>query len=615
MIDKVKSKDYLKSKLKSLFGFQNFKNDQLEIINKILNKRNILAVMPTGAGKSLCYQLPALISNFKTIIISPLVSLMDDQVEGLIQNGIDASKIHANQSREINVVNWKNFASGKTKLLYLSPERLMQNRMLESLKNLDIKLFVIDEAHCISKWGISFRTEYEQLSKLKVIFTDATIAAFTATADESTRKDIVNKLTNNNSDIIVKGFDRPNLYLSVLSKPSSKKIFYQKLLTFIKKRKNLSGIIYCLSRKETEQISHFLNLNALNSIDYHAGKSPEYRRQAYYRFITEDKIIMVATIAFGMGIDKSNIRYIIHANLPSSMEAFYQEIGRAGRDGKTSETILFYNLSDFIQRQRMLFEGHEDEKFKQIEYQRLNSLLGYCESTLCRRKVLLNYFDQKIDKCNNCDNCKNPPQVNDYSKEAKIIFAAVKQSSQAFGSNYIIDIIMGNKTEKIKNRSHQKLSSFGLGSHLSRQLIQTLLRQLTALGALKINLERYGAIQLTEVSNEILDNKRFFYAKSYNSKEEKIPSLTPEIKKEILNENVELYLILKKVRNEIAIKNNIPAFVIFHDKTLQEISANMPVTKKEFLFVNGVGENKLEKYFDIFSNYIKDYKISKKLIN
>ena len=387
------------------------------------------------------------------------------------------------------------------------------------------------------------------------------------------------------------------------------------LLTFIKKRKNLSGIIYCLSRKETEQISHFLNLNALNSIDYHAGKSPEYRRQAYYRFITEDKIIMVATIAFGMGIDKSNIRYIIHANLPSSMEAFYQEIGRAGRDGKTSETILFYNLSDFIQRQRMLFEGHEDEKFKQIEYQRLNSLLGYCESTLCRRKVLLNYFDQKIDKCNNCDNCKNPPQVNDYSKEAKIIFAAVKQSSQAFGSNYIIDIIMGNKTEKIKNRSHQKLSSFGLGSHLSRQLIQTLLRQLTALGALKINLERYGAIQLTEVSNEILDNKRFFYAKSYNSKEEKIPSLTPEIKKEILNENVELYLILKKVRNEIAIKNNIPAFVIFHDKTLQEISANMPVTKKEFLFVNGVGENKLEKYFDIFSNYIKDYKISKKLIN
>ena len=605
----------LKSKLKLIFGFEDFRSDQLEIIFKILNKENILAVMPTGAGKSLCYQLPALISEFKSVVISPLVSLMDDQVEGLRQNGIEASKIHASQSREVSITNWKKFVSGSSKLLYLSPERLMQNKMIEALRKANVKLFVVDEAHCISKWGVSFRPEYEQLSQLKTLFPKATIAAFTATADKATRKDIVHKLSNGNAHIIVKGFDRPNLYLSVETKPTSKKIFYQILLDFVKDRKNISGIIYCLSRKETEEISKFLNLNGLNTIDYHAGKTPDYRRQAYDRFITEDGIIMVATIAFGMGIDKPNIRYIIHASLPSSMEAFYQEIGRAGRDGNNSETLLFFNLSDFILRQRMLFEGDEAKVFKQIEYQRLNTLLGYCEATSCRRKALLNYFDQEIEHCNNCDNCKKPPEVKDYTKEAKIIFLAIQQSGQSFGSNHLIDLITGKETEKIINWSHQNLSSFGLGSHLSKSLIQTLLRQLTSFGALHVNLEKYGAIQLNEVSNKIINDEIVFNAKSYKKTEVKNQNIKSLIKKETINKNNELLLILKKARQEIASKNKIPAYIIFHDSTLKEISELMPTSKNEFLSINGIGESKLEKYYDIFSNYIRDYKISKKLLN
>ena len=605
----------LKSKLKLNFGFEDFRPDQLEIIVKILNQESILAVMPTGAGKSLCYQLPALISEFKSVIISPLVSLIDDQVEGLRQNGIEASKIHANQSREINIKNWKNFVSGASKLLYLSPERLMQNKMIEALRKTNLKLFVVDEAHCISKWGVGFRPEYEQLSELKTLFPLATIAAFTATADKATRKDIVQKLSNGKSHIIVKGFDRPNLYLSVETKPTSKKIFHQMLLDFMKIRKNLSGIIYCLSRKETEEISLFLNSNGLNTIDYHAGKTPNYRRQAYDRFITEDGIIMVATIAFGMGIDKPNIRYVIHASLPSSMEAFYQEIGRAGRDGNNSETLLFFNLSDFIMRQRMLFDGDESEVFKQIEYQRLNTLLGYCEATSCRRKALLSYFDQEVEHCNNCDNCKKPPEVKDYSKEAKIIFLAIQQSGQSFGSNHLIDLITGKETEKIINRSHQKLSSFGSGSHLSKPLIQTLLRQLTAFGALLVNLEKYGAIQLTEVSNKIISDEINFHAKSLKQTDVKKQNIRNIIKKEVTNKNNELFLILKKARQEIASKKKIPAYIIFHDSTLQEISELMPTSKNEFLSINGIGESKLEKYYDIFSTYIKDYKISKTLLN
>ena len=379
----------LEKLLERVFGFASFRPGQLEIIETILAKQNVLAVMPTGAGKSLCYQLPAIYSEQKTIIVSPLVALMDDQVSSLSQLGVQVSKIHSGVSRQENVEQWKRFASSECKILYLSPERLMQTRMVDALKRFSIGLFVVDEAHCISKWGADFRPDYENLKNLKSFFPDAKFAAFTATADKATRSDIAKNLTNGDCSVFVSGFDRPNLSLKVLPKQNLK----SNILQFLSGKKNESGIVYCLSRKDTDQLSSFLNSKGFNSISYHAGKTPEYRLDAQNRFMTEEAAVMVATVAFGMGIDKPDIRYVVHASMPGSVEAFYQEIGRAGRDGAPAETVMFYGLQDMVSRQRMIFEGNGNEQHKILEYKRLEALIGYCETPACRRLALLSYFD------------------------------------------------------------------------------------------------------------------------------------------------------------------------------------------------------------------------------
>ena len=601
----IKIDDDLKNLLREVFGYSSFKPGQLEIIKEILSKQNVLAVMPTGAGKSLCFQLPAIYSQQKTIVVSPLIALIDDQVAALSHSGVQVTKLHSGLSRDENVKQWKKFDSGVSKILYISPERLMQPRMLEALQKQTIGMFVVDEAHCISKWGADFRPDYEELSKLKTLFPQVVFSAFTATADKATRSYIVDKLVNGDCSVFVRGFDRPNLALRVLPKQNVK----SKLMDFLSDRRLQSGIIYCLSRNETDQICEFLKNNGFNAIPYHAGKTAELRREAQNRFITENVVVMVATIAFGMGIDKPDIRFVVHASMPSSVEAFYQEIGRAGRDGAPAETLMFYGLQDIIKRQRMIFDGEGSEQHKLLEYKRLEALIGYCETAACRRLALLSYFDEKVVvKCENCDNCLNPPVVEDYTNIAKLLISAVSETGQYFGVSHIIDVARGAKTAKVEDRSHYKLNVFGSAADQPKQILQSIIRQLIAADVLNVNLEKYGALEITNKGREILDGRQRFTAKvvsKIGSKALKKSSTSRAVNSQ---NNPQLLAELKKLRLTIARERSVPAFVIFSDKTLVQMANELPITEGQFLDISGVGKYKLQEFFEPFVQIIKLFK-------
>jgi len=427
--------------LSESFGHKAFRLGQEEIVEYILAGRNVLAVMPTGAGKSICYQVPSQLLDRPTVVISPLVALMDNQTAGLRANGVSVAAIHSGQSREENVAEWKRIAQGHTKLLYLSPERLMQPRMLSAMKALDPALFVVDEAHCVSKWGPAFRPEYADLSQLKDLFPNARVAAFTATADEATRKDIAGQLFAGQGEVIVHGFDRPNLSLEVASMKNRK----QQLLAWMDTQRGQSGIVYCLSRKNTEKYAQVLKDEGFNALPYHAGLSSEVRFENQERFLAEPAVVIVATIAFGMGIDKSNVRFVYHLNLPSSLEAYYQEIGRAGRDGAPSETGMIYAMDDIRMRRQFIVDGGADTEHQIQEHRRLDALLGYCEAAKCRRQVLMAYFGELSDPCGNCDVCKNPPELIDATDEAKALFSAIEQTGQRFGATHVISVARGSK--------------------------------------------------------------------------------------------------------------------------------------------------------------------------
>ena len=595
----------LEKLLERVFGFASFRPGQLEIIETILAKQNVLAVMPTGAGKSLCYQLPAIYSEQKTIIVSPLVALMDDQASSLSQVGVPVSKIHSGVSRQENVEQWKRFASNECNILYLSPERLMQTRMIDALKRFPIGLFVVDEAHCISKWGAGFRPDYENLTNLKSFFPDAKFAAFTATADKTTRSDIAKNLTNGDCSVFVSGFDRPNLSLKVRPKQNLK----SSILHFLSSKKNESGIVYCLSRKDTDQLSLFLHSKGFNAISYHAGKTPEYRLDAQNRFMTEEAAVMVATVAFGMGIDKPDIRYVVHASMPGSVEAFYQEIGRAGRDGAPAETIMYYGLQDMVSRQRMIFEGNGSEQHKILEYKRLEALIGYCETPACRRLALLSYFDEAAVSCGNCDNCIQPPRVEDYSNIAKQIISAIKQTGQYFGMAHIIDVARGAETEKIKARSHNSLEIFGVARARSKQVLQSVIRQLIAGNALKVNLEKFGALEIADRGVNILQSNEQFMAKVISKKTPIVSVNTETHKPSKAQSNSSVLVELKKLRLALARERSVPAFVIFSDKTLAQMAEKLPITENQFLAISGVGNKKLGEFYHRFREVIEKFKV------
>ena len=595
----------LKSVLKENFGFLDFRPGQEEIIKLLLDKKHVLAVLSTGAGKSLCYQLPAIIFSGRTVVVSPLIALMNDQTAHLRSLKIPADKIHSHCHFRQNQATLNTFINGEIKILYVSPEKLMTEKVLSEFQKLPIEMFVIDEAHCISKWGAGFRPEYEQLSQLKDLFPQAVLSAFTATADKSTRLDIVRKLTNNKSQIIVKGFDRPNLFLSVEPKQNWKK----RLLEFLNEKKGLSGIIYALSRKETVRVSEFLNNKGFLCIPYHAGQSAQVRQKSQDTFMTENAVIMSATTAFGMGIDKPDIRFVVHINLPASMEDFYQEIGRAGRDGKRADTLLFYGLQDLITRRKMIQSGEEDQEYKLRESKRLEALLAYCESSSCRKKALLSYFGEDFDNCSLCDNCLSPPRLVEGTIPAQIFLSAMVRTGQYFGMLHIIDVVRGIETDKLKNRGHHKLPTFGKGADRSKAFWEIFARQLISSGNINIDIERFGALKVTKIGWDILYGRKKFAYKEFILPSVLLKKQKPKkvVFKKQHPEDVFLLSKLKKLRLQLAREKEVPAFIVFSDRTLIEMTNLKPQSLEEMSCVNGVGKQKLELYGDAFLKTIKNY--------
>jgi len=585
--------------LSESFGHKAFRPGQEEIVEHILAGRNVLAVMPTGAGKSICYQVPSQLLERPTIVISPLVALMDNQAAGLRANGVSVAAIHSGQSREENVAEWKRIAQGKAKLLYLSPERLMQPRMLSAMQALDPALFVVDEAHCVSKWGPAFRPEYADLRQLKDMFPKSRIAAFTATADESTRKDIAAQLFAGKGEMIVHGFDRPNLSLTVSSLTNRT----QQLLTWMETQRGHSGIVYCLSRKNTEKYAQVLQEQGFNALPYHAGLSSEVRFENQERFLAEPAVVIVATIAFGMGIDKSNVRFVYHLNLPSSLEAYYQEIGRAGRDGAPSETGMIYALDDIRMRRQFIADDGSDSDHQIREHRRLDALLGYCEAAKCRRQVLMAYFGELSDPCGNCDVCENPPELIDATEEAKALFSAIEQTGQRFGATHVIAVARGDETDRILQYDHNKLPVFGTADK-SKPWFQGLLRQAVALRYLNVNMEAYGRLEIKPKARDVLEGGEPFKCKDPTVKragKKRVNQTTSNVKQSALGgEETELLSRLKTLRMDFAKQLGKPAFVVFSDATLIDMVSRKPKTPDEMLDVSGVGPSKLERFGEAF---------------
>lgn len=589
--------------LSATFGFPGFRPGQADIVDHILAGRPTLCVMPTGAGKSICYQVPALILDGLTIVVSPLTALMDDQVAALRANGVAAVAIHSGRDRDANIDDWRRVQSGEVRLLYLSPERLMTGRMLAALEGVDPAMFVVDEAHCISKWGASFRPEYEELGFLKTRFPKARLSAFTATADAATRADIAAKLFGEDAEIVVHGFDRPNLTLSVAAKDKWK----PQLMDFLETRRGVSGIVYCLSRKSTEEVAGLLCESGFKALPYHAGLAPETRRENQERFMAEEAVVMVATIAFGMGIDKPDIRYVFHLHMPGSMEAYYQEIGRAGRDGQPAEAMMLYGLGDARMRRQFIDQDGEDGDHKRREHKRLDSLLSYCEATRCRRLSLLAYFGESGgEPCGNCDLCLDPPTLIDGTREAQILFSAIARTGEMFGAAHVIDVLRGADTDKIRARGHETLPTWGIGSDRPKPFWQGLVRQCVASGLLTIDIQGFGALKLTPAARAVLKGEHSVEIREIKAKPNAASKRSrATIAAEADGVDVELLGALKALRRELAAQRNVPAYVVFSDATLIDMAHLKPQTLEQMAAVNGVGPKKLETFGTDFLNLLK----------
>ena len=590
--------------IQNTFGFPGFRPGQKEVIDTLVGGQSVLAVMPTGAGKSLCYQVPALLFDRPTVVISPLVALMDNQVAGLRMNGVKVGCLHSGQSREENIAEWQSVTHGGAKLLYMSPERLMTGRMLSAMKALNPAMFVVDEAHCVSKWGPAFRPEYADLQRLKDLFPEARMAAFTATADELTREDIADKLFGGHGHTMVQGFDRPNLSLAVSPLQNRTK----QLLEFMKSAEGQSGIVYCLSRKNTEKFADVLKAAGYNALPYHAGMPAEARFENQERFMAEDGVIMVATIAFGMGIDKPDIRFVYHMNIPGSLEAFYQEIGRAGRDGQPAVTALLYGLDDIRMRRQFISDDGSDSDHHMREHKRLDALLGYAEASGCRRQVLLNYFGEEKAPCGNCDNCISPPEMIDATEPAKVLFSAISQTGQRFGTAHVIAVARGEATDRVVQFSHDNLDAFGKGSDYAKPYMSALIRQAVASGIISMDISRYGALTLEAGALDILAGQAKFKCKELATG--RVAKSARKARKAIAetalsSDEQALLAKLKSLRMEFSREIGKPAFVVFSDATLMDMVRKTPTDKDEMLEVSGVGETKFDRYGEAFLDAIR----------
>ncbi|WP_417518793.1 DNA helicase RecQ [Minwuia sp.] len=586
-----------KKELKRAFGFDDFRPGQSQVVEALLSGRDALAVMPTGAGKSLCYQIPALLMDGLTVVVSPLVALMEDQVAALRLSGIAAETINSGRDRETNVAAWQRVAAGETQLLYLSPERLMTQRMIAALRRLAPAMFAVDEAHCISRWGSAFRPEYEQLGALRAAFPEARLAAFTATADSTTREDIAAKLFGTRPEIFVAGFDRPNITLRAQARTR----WQDQLADFLDTRRDQSGIVYALSRKNVDQVAAFLTGQGFSALPYHAGMDAGQRALHQDRFMTEDAVIMVATIAFGMGIDKPDIRYVVHTHLPSNIEAYYQEIGRAGRDGAPSETLLLYGLDDIRLRRRFIDDDASDAATKRREHKRLDTLVAYAEASSCRRVMLLGYFGDTTGPCGNCDICLDPPVMVDASDQARLALSAIEATGQRFGAVHIADVLRGSENQRVMDLGHDRLPMHGRGSDRAKPWWQAFLRQLVSAGHVSVDIEGFGGLQITASGQKILQGGAGFECREIVTKKPKSATRSGGAAAQTLApENEDLMARLKAHRLELARAQSVPPYVIFHDRTLLAMAEQKPTDAEGFLDLPGVGKSKAERFAESF---------------
>ena len=587
--------------LQHVYGYQNFRGEQEAVINYVINGGSCFVLMPTGSGKSLCYQIPALLRKGIAVIVSPLIALMQDQVEALKQLGIKAAAINSNITASEIAATKQQIQNGEIDLVYVAPERLLMDDFLELLNNSPISLFAIDEAHCVSQWGHDFRPHYIQLGVLAEKFPGVPRIALTATADTPTRRDIVEKLQLQNGKKFIGGFDRPNIFYSILTKDSPK----TQALKFIKENhQSDSGIIYTLSRQNVDDTAAWLVGQGYNALPYHAGLPAEIRAKNQDRFLKGDNIIMVATIAFGMGIDKPDVRFIIHMGIPKSIEAYYQETGRAGRDGLPANAIMFYGIGDAAQQRGFIENGNAPVEQKRVEHHKLNTLLGLCETSNCRRQILLSYFGDKSEPCGNCDNCLNKPETFDGKIAAQKALSTVFRTGQRFGVNYLIDILLGNQNDRINSLGHHNLSVFNIGNDLSKNEWQSIFRQLVAGNFLQVDISGHGGLSITLRGKEFLQNKEEIQFRKYTGK---LKTAKTKTGKSITFQNDndrELFDALKKLRLEIAREQNLPPYVIFHDKTLLEMSVTKPSSIEKLATISGVGEMKMKRYGAAFLNVI-----------
>lgn len=590
--------------LKKYFGYDSFRPMQEEIIQAIYNKEDTLVLMPTGGGKSMCFQIPAITMEGVAVVVSPLISLMKDQVEGLRINGIKASFLNSSLSMgELRQVE-DDLYNGNLDLIYVSPEKLVSQNFLSLLQSIKICLFAIDEAHCISSWGHDFRPEYTQMRFLKQQFPTIPIVALTATADKATRRDICKQLNQEQPKVFLDSFDRPNLSLSV--KPGQKR--YEQIMEFIKTRPNQSGIIYCLSRKSTESLAEKLVKKGINAAAYHAGLSPLQRSSIQEDFINDNTPIVCATVAFGMGIDKSNVRWIIHYNLPKNLESFYQEIGRAGRDGTLADTLLFYSYQDVMMLRDFLTK--EPNAQNELKLAKLERMKQYAEALVCRRRLLLSYFSEQYEgNCGNCDVCKNPPEYFDGTVIAQKALSAVVRLREQVGSAMLIDVLRGSARKDLIDKGYQHVKTYGAGRDLPLRDWQYYLMQLINIGLLEIAYDEGHVIKLTPISKPVLfsGEKIQLVRMQVAAKRAELEKAKTKVKTKRERVRDELFEVLRQLRRELSRKEGIPPYQIFSDATLEEMAAKRPLLDSELIEISGVGEKKLKRYGNFFMDKILNY--------
>ncbi|QEP44864.1 DNA helicase RecQ [Ectothiorhodospiraceae bacterium BW-2] len=590
--------------LQQQFGYDNFRGHQAAVIDTLIRGNDALVLMPTGGGKSLCYQIPAMVRNGVGVVVSPLIALMQDQVDALRQNGVAAAALNSTLRMEQVWEIERQLQQGELDLLYIAPERLLLPATLTQLQQLKIALFAIDEAHCVSQWGHDFRPEYTELSQLQRLFPTVPRIALTATADETTRKEIIFRLGLEQAQQFISSFDRPNIRYHIQESRGNAK---QQLLQFIQQQHSQeAGIVYCLSRKKVDETAAWLSAQGLTALPYHAGMVAELRLAHQRRFLHEEGVIIVATIAFGMGIDKPDVRFVAHLNLPKSIEAYYQESGRAGRDGLPADAWMLYGLQDVITLRQMQAESSADEQHRRIERHKLDAMLALCETLQCRRQQLLSYFGDRLEQpCGNCDTCLEPPKSWDATVAAQKALSCVYRTGQRFGVNHLIDVLLGANTDKIRRFGHQQISTYGIGTELNQQQWRNLYRQLIALGLLSVDIEGHGAIHLTEASRPVLRGEQPLILRE---QQRKTDQPTQQRAHSNLNEAQQpLWQALKALRKQLADEQGVPAFTIFHDATLIELIAHHPTSLQQFATIHGIGQHKLTQYGEPFLALLQQF--------